>query len=129
MSELRERLDPIVEAQIKSAENRRIAIDILTNIWGKSALTYPVLHRDATSLYQQTVVVTDRLWLHYGMTMLVYDFFRLAMIAIGELARYEDDISPKAVKSRLVSDMGQFRRAGKGHRARPFFATELGHPG
>ena len=35
--ELRARLDPVVAQQISSPENRRMAIDILINIWAKSA--------------------------------------------------------------------------------------------
>jgi len=107
LAELRARLEPVVKEQIKSDENRRIAIDILLNIWAKSADIHPGLHADALRIYSHTVEVTDRLWLHYGMTMLTYDFFRLGVTAIGQLSRYDEVIAPKDVKQKLVSEMGQ----------------------
>ena len=106
-AELRARLAPIVGEQIKSAENRAAAITILLNIWAVSAETHPRLQADAVTLFAHTTEVADRLWLHYGMTLLAYDFFRLGVIAVGELSRYDDAITPKAVKRKLVAEMGQ----------------------
>ena len=106
-AELRARLDPVVAQQIVSAENRRMAIDILVNIWGKSAAAHPALHAEALSLFAAASTVDDRLWLHYGMTLLVYDFFRLGVITIGQLSRYEETVTPREVKLKMVSELGQ----------------------
>lgn len=106
-AELRSRLDPVVAQQIASAENRRMAIDILINIWAKSADVHPALHAEALSLFTAASTITDRLWLHYGMTMLIYDFFRLGVITIGQLSRYEETINPREVKLKMVSELGQ----------------------
>jgi hypothetical protein len=105
--ELRARLDPIVGEQIKSAENRAAAITILLNIWAASAEAHPRLQADAVTLFARTTEVADRLWLHYGMTLLAYDFFRLGVIAVGQLSRYDDVITPKAVKRKLTAELGQ----------------------
>lgn len=107
IGEIRRRLDPIVAEQVKSTDNRREAIDILVNVWVKSAALHPVLHADAVRLFAQAQEVTDRVWLHYGMTLLAYDFFRLGVRTIGQLSRYQETITPADVKRRLAAEMGQ----------------------
>lgn len=105
--ELRARLDPVVAQQISSPENRRMAIDILINIWAKSADAHRALHAEAISLFTAASTIIDRLWLHYGMTLLVYDFFRLGTMTIGQLSRYQETITPKEVKQKLIAELGQ----------------------
>lgn len=107
LAELRERLDPVVAQQVASQENRRMAIDILINIWAKSAEKYPALRAKAVSLFDRTANVDDRIWLHYGMTLLVYDFFRLGVTIIGQLSRYQETVTPKNVKQRMIAELGQ----------------------
>lgn len=107
LAELRARLDPVVAQQIASPEGRRMAIDVLITIWGKGAARRPALHADASALFAQSSTVDDRIWLHYGMTLAAYDFFRLGVITIGQLSRYQETITPKEVKQRLVADLGQ----------------------
>ncbi len=106
-SELRAHLDPIVAVRISSQECRRIALDILINIWAKSSISHPTLRADAINLYAGTESATDRLWLHYGMTLLAYPFFRLGAITIGQLSRHTEIITPKEVKTRMVAELGQ----------------------
>lgn len=110
---LRARLDPVVAQQIASPKTRRIALDILVNIWGKSAQVHPALHRDAMALYASTSTVNDRVWLHYGMTLLVYGFFRASVLAIGQISRYQETITPKEVKQKLVAELGQLGSVDK----------------
>jgi hypothetical protein len=74
-AELRARLDPVVAQQIASPKTRRIALDILVTIWGKSVQVHPALHTDAVALFTSSSTVSDRVWLHYGMTLLIYGFF------------------------------------------------------
>lgn len=106
-AELRVRLDPVVAQQIASPESRRMAIDVLVSIWSKSAAAHPALHDEALALFASASTVTDRLWLHYGMTLLTYDFFRLGVMTIGQLSRYQETITPKEIKQRLIADLGQ----------------------
>ena len=104
---IRARLEPVVGQRISSAVNRRKAIDILINIWVKSAEIAPQLRHEAVSRFQATPVIGDRVWLHYGLTLLYYSFFREVTAAIGQLARTEDHVTPAIVKQRLVSGRGQ----------------------
>lgn len=104
---IRELLDPIVQEQIHSAENRRMALDIVINIWVKTRDNHPQLWTQAVDLYARSVNQDDRLWLHYGMTLLAYDFFRLVASIIGQVSRYEETVIPKVIKQRVVGKMGQ----------------------
>ena len=105
-SALRARLEPIIWADVASETNRRVAIDILVNIWAKSRDAHPLLRDEAVALYAQSSTANDRLWLHYGMTLLAYDFFRLGAIAVGQLSRHKDAITSREVKQRLLKEMG-----------------------
>lgn len=104
---VRERLDPIVAERIASKPNRRMALDILLNIWFKSAETHSALHAEALALYQESEVPDDRLWLHYGLTLLSYPFFRLGTATIGQLSTHADVIMSKDLKKRLAAELGQ----------------------
>ncbi len=104
---LRARLDPLVAVRISSQACRRITLDMLVSIWAKSSISYPILRADALKLYAGTENATDRLWLHYGMTLLTYPFFRLGAVTIGQLSRHSEVITPKEVKARMVAELGQ----------------------
>jgi len=106
-SEIRERLELVVGQDIASAVNRRKTIDILVNIWVKSARIAPTLRDEAVTHFQATPIIGDRIWLHYGLTTLYYSFFREVTAAIGQLGRQEDSITPAMVKQRLIARRGQ----------------------
>jgi len=106
-AELRTRLEPIVGQDVASPSNRRVAIDILVNIWAKSRERYPLFRDEAVALYAHSSSASDRLWLHYGMTLLTYDFFRLGAIAVGQMSRHKETVTSREVKQRLLKEMGQ----------------------
>ena len=105
--ELRARLDPIVAEQVQSDENRQYALLILINIWVSTRNQYPILRDDAVQLYANTVTARDRLWLHYGLTLLAYPFFRTGMAAIGQLTCHGDAITTRGVERQLAKTLGQ----------------------
>jgi hypothetical protein len=107
LDEIRTRLDPIVGLRIESSENRSVALHILMNIWGRSAATHPTLHAQALDLYRLVASAQDRLWLHYGMTLLTYPFFRQGVVVVGQLSRFSDTITPKDVKKRMIAEFGE----------------------
>lgn len=104
---VRAQLDPIVAEQIASKENRRMALDILLNIWIKTSETHPSLWNEALTLFRESEAPDDRLWLHYGLTMLYYSFFRKGAAAIGKISDYSEAITPKDIKKRLTAELGQ----------------------
>src|SRR5215211_6519392 len=105
--ELRARLDPIVEEQVRSRENRQYAITILLNIWVQIGEHYPELRNKAVALYAESKSTSDRVWLHYGLTLLAYEFFRLGMVVIGQLCRYRDAVGTRDIERRLAAEVGQ----------------------
>jgi hypothetical protein len=106
-AEVRARLEPLVGQDLKGVEARRKTIDVLINIWLKSSDVAPDLHAKAIKQFQATLVSEDRLWLHYGLTLLYYPFFRECVVVIGQLSRHENTVTTKVIKQRLVAGRGQ----------------------
>lgn len=105
--ELRARLDPIVAERVQSKENRQVATGMLLNIWVNTGERYPDLRDEAVALFAQSQLPSARVWLHYGLTMLAYDFFRLGLVIIGQIGRYGEGITPKEMKQRMIAEVGQ----------------------
>jgi len=105
-AELRARLLPVVAQDRKGTEATRKTIDIMINIWLKSETMAPRLRAQAVTYFQTTPFLGDRLWLHYGLTLLYYTFFRECAVAIGQFGRHENAVTTAMVKQRLVASMG-----------------------
>jgi hypothetical protein len=105
--EVRARLDPVLAQKIRSAESRNKAINILLNIWIKSAEVAPTLREEAVTRFRTSTAVGDRIWLHYGLTLLAYPFFRDVTAAVGQLGRIAESVTPAAIKGRLIAGYGQ----------------------
>ncbi len=104
---IRQKLDRVVEPQVASAHNRRMAVDILVNIWVKTGKYHPSLHQSALELYRQLTTDQERLWLHYGLTLLYYPFFRDATAIIGMLNQHRTGIPPGDINQRMIAQHGQ----------------------
>ena len=103
---IRQRLKPILGEDREGSEAIRKSIDILLNIWHKIQEEHPDLHAQAIRLYQKSTHSQDRIWLHYGLTMLYYPFFRQCTTAIGLLSRYEETITNKGVIEKMIGELG-----------------------
>ena len=106
-TEIRIRLEPIIRQEIKSPANIRKAIDILLNIWFKQDDNFSHLQDEALSYYREIDAISDRLWLHYGLTLIAYPFFSRVVDAVGQIGRYEESITSASVKKRIVAELGQ----------------------
>jgi hypothetical protein len=106
-AQLRAQLDPVVAARIGSKEKRRMALDILVKIWGTSREMNLPLRQEALKLWQACTSADEQLWLHYGLILLQYPFFRLSVATIGRMSQYTDTITPKDIKSRVSAELGQ----------------------
>jgi hypothetical protein len=113
LATIRLALEPLVGETITNADNLRMAIDILINIWCKTSLKYPQLHAEALDLAGQ-IPKRDWIWLHYGLTCLYYDFFRFGVATIGHMSRYSETITSKDVKKRVFAEFGQYGALDKG---------------
>lgn len=110
---IRGRLEAVVGADIESSENRRKAVDILINIWVRSRDISPALYDEAVARFATTHASDERLWLHYGLVLLTYPFFRDAVTVIGQLARQGEPVTAGAVRRRLVASRGGLGSLGK----------------
>ncbi len=106
-AQLRAQLDPVVAARIDGKESQRMALDILVKIWGTSRETNFPLRQEALKLWQISKSEDEHLWLHYGMILAQYPFFRLSVTTIGRMSQYTDTITSKDLKSRLSAELGQ----------------------
>ncbi len=103
---IRARLEPVVGQDLKGAEARRKTIDILIHVWLKSRDGVPALHARAVEWFPHMQVPGDRLWLHYGLTLVTYAFFRQCLVAIGQFSRAGVAITTRMVKQRLAAERG-----------------------
>lgn len=111
--EVRRWLDPLVGRNIPSAVNRRKAIDLLINIWVKTGRISPQLRREAVDRFQATTEPADRIWLHYGLTLLYYSFFRDTAVAVEHAGRGGKPFGAESIKQRLVASYGQIGSLSK----------------
>ena len=51
--------------------------------------------------------VTDRVWLHYGLTMIAYPFFRQVTSTIGNMSRLYEDLTNREIQKRVVAELGE----------------------
>ena len=102
----RERLQALLADEIPSVENRRKTVMVLGRIWSWSADEHRARHAEAVHLLKQ-VEPGDRVWLHYGMTLLTHPFFRSATTLIGQLGRQRDAVDRDMIRTRLIGEFGE----------------------
>jgi len=107
VDEIRTRLDALLAPEIIGPENRAITVQILLRIWAKPDPEITGLHREAVDRFSTVEDPADRVWLHYGVCLLTYPFFRTAAGQAGLLLRQRGVISTASLKERLIADLGQ----------------------
>ena len=106
-AEIRARLQQILAQDRTGKEAIRKSIDVLLHIWHKSQESVPDLRQQAIHTFQTTAVPGDRLWLHYGLTVVAYPFFWQCASTIGQLIRFEDTITNRMVVKRMTAELGE----------------------
>lgn len=102
---MRRDLERVVSQDVKGDVSRRKTIDVLVSIWQKTALVDQDLHSQALALFPN-ILSNERIWLHYGLALLYYPFFRQAAAVIGQFARAGEPITRQAIKRRLAAEIG-----------------------
>jgi hypothetical protein len=105
MQVLREELDQYLKHEMEGVESRRKTIDVLIGIWHKTVLVDKSLHAQALDFLLR-IPANERIWLHYGLTLLSYPFFRQTAAVIGQFARTGEPVTRLAVKNRLAAEIG-----------------------
>ena len=102
---MREELDNFLVREMNGLESRRKTIDVLVSIWHKTESVNHSLYDQALNLFPE-VLREERIWLHYGLTLLYYPFFRQTTAAIGKFARTGEPVTRLGVKNRLAAEIG-----------------------
>ena len=105
--EIKQQLENSISAAVKGNDARRKTLDVLSAIWIKTEQTAPKLREEALAIFPTLSSSAQRLWIHYGMVLLCYPFFRRVTAIIGQRSRMEDTISRKFVKEKMAGEYGQ----------------------
>jgi hypothetical protein len=90
---------------IQGAEAREKTALVLTRIWVKPRLASHL--RDEALHLVPTILPAERLWLHWGLTLLAFPFFRDVVATAGRLLRLYDQCSMSQVTDRMVATWGE----------------------
>lgn len=103
--ELRSFMDQNLMSDIPGIETRRKSIGILMRIW-KLIPPERVHIRDRALVLLPRITGHERIWLHWGMTMLAYPFFRDTVEIVGRRLSLQDDFTTIEVQGRLLTNWG-----------------------
>jgi len=101
-----EQLQKQLEPEIAGGEARRKTITVLSRIWVNVPEEDSRLRNEALGLASQ-IMPEERLWLHWGMSLLAYPFFRDVAATVGQLSRLQGTFSHAQVQRRMVESWGQ----------------------
>jgi len=104
--EIRDHLEMLLSVNTHGTETRRKAIDILFNIWYRTRINVPDLWQGAADQFQSSPA-SERVWLHYGLTLVAYPFVRNCLQIIGQINRSGSTFTKVAVRDRLIAQRGQ----------------------
>ncbi|KPL75313.1 hypothetical protein ADN00_13075 [Ornatilinea apprima] len=103
---IRQRLAETISGTVTGIDAQRKTIDVLSAIWVKTEKTAPSIRQEALALFPTLSTSEERLWLHYGMTLVCYPIFRKVVAAIGQISRAEEIITRKMIKDRIAGEYG-----------------------
>ncbi len=107
LSVLRARLDQALTPEIPGPANRQLTVGILVRLWGRSEAMAPDLHAEAITRFAASEDSSDRVWLHHGLSLIGFPFFRNAVTAIGLMDRRGQEVTRGAVKGQMIAERGQ----------------------
>lgn len=112
LQETRERLDEILTGTLRSALQRRKCIGILVTIWFHNEKRFPDLYKEALGRFGWPSSKQEHIWLHYGLTLLAYPYFREVAHIAGRLAYRGEVISIANVRKQVLAARGNLAAAG-----------------
>ena len=101
-AQLKQRL----KSEISGAEARRKTVTVLLRIWVNVPEKHQSLRDEALDLAGR-VQPDERLWLHWGMSLLAYPFFRDVAARIGQLGRLQNVFNLAQIQRRMIEGWGQ----------------------
>ena len=104
--QIRQHLADTISGTVTGKDAQRKTIDVLLAIWVKTEKSAPKIRQQALAIFPTLSLSEERLWLHYGMTLVCYPFFRKCVAAIGQVSRTDELITRKMIKDRIAGDYG-----------------------
>jgi len=101
-----EHLQRRLKREITGDVARRKTITVLLRLWAKVPPEDTRMRDEGLRLANQTGA-DGRLWLHWGMALLAYPFFRDVATIVGRLARLQGTFSHAQVQRRMIENWGQ----------------------
>jgi hypothetical protein len=126
VGEVRAQLMTYLEADLASREGRLKTARLLAKIWHGTASSAPTLHAEALRLFATAETAGDRIWLHYGLTLVAFPFFRDVAATVGRTVHYGDEVTSGMIRARLFADRGQIAIIEKSAERALFFMRQLG---
>jgi len=99
-------VDRLLENEIVGDKARRNTLTVLMRIWLKAPADQKGIRDEGLTLATQ-VAPHERLWLHWGMSLLAYPFFRDVAATVGQLGRLQGVFSHAQVQRRMIEGWGQ----------------------
>ena len=100
------RLRQYLEAEVAGEEARRKTITVLSRIWVNVPDVHSCQRDEALGLVTE-IAAEERLWLHWGMSLLAYPFFRDVAATVGLLSRLQGVLSLAQVQRRMIESWGE----------------------
>ena len=91
--------------EIRGEKARKNTITVLTRVWVRVPEEHQALHSEALALLPQ-ISSEDRLWLHWGMSLLAYPFFHDVAITVGRLLNLQGEFESTQVLRRMRESWG-----------------------
>jgi hypothetical protein len=86
-------------------EARKKTVSVLTRIWVRIPEQHKQLQQQAMRLYE-SLRPADRIWIHWGMILVAYPFFRDIALIIGRLLSLEGEVISSQIRRRVEREWG-----------------------
>jgi hypothetical protein len=104
--QIRQELTARLGDEVPGKESCRKTVTVLTRIWSRVPQEHRTLQEEALALLPH-VVAEDRLWLHWGMSLLAYPFFHDVAGVAGRLFDLQGEFESTQVLRRMQESWGQ----------------------
>lgn len=105
LNEINEKLDEYLLSSIAGETSRRKTKNILTATWAKSTSAEEPFKAEAVELFK-SANGTERLAIHYGMSIATYPYFLSLSKILGRLFKLQDEVTNAEFNRRVIESVG-----------------------
>lgn len=106
VQQIRSKLQELLADEVPGSEACRKTVTLLTRLWIRIPVEHQTLQTEALELLAD-VLPEERLWLHWGMSMLAYPFFYSVADTVGHLLKLQGEFEALQVRQRMREIWGQ----------------------